>query len=74
MIMFNKKSNALWVAIVAALVAALTTIVLLALRARKKANEVTEEDFVDCDYDCDCLYVDDEIEPLAEDEFESVDE
>ncbi len=72
--MFNKKSNVIWVAVVAAAVAAITTIVLLALRARKKANEVTEEDFVDCDYDCDCLYVDDEIEPLINDEFDSVEE
>lgn len=72
--MFNKKSNVFWVAVVAAVVAALTTIVLLALRARKKANEVTEEDFIDCDYDCDCLYVDDEVEPLVEDDFDSVEE
>ena len=68
--MFNKKSNVIWVAVVAALVAAVTTIVLLALRARKKANEVTEEDFEDCDYNCDCLYVDDVIEPLNDDAIE----
>ena len=65
--MFNKKSNVIWVAAVAAAVATLTTIVLLALRARKKANEVTADDFIDCDYDCDCLYVDDEVEPLVDD-------
>ncbi len=69
--MFKKKSNVFWVAVVAAVVAALTTVVLLALRARKKANEVSADDFEDCDYDCDCLYVDDEIEPLTDDECES---
>lgn len=60
-----------WVAVIAALVAAVTTVAVLVLRAQKKASELCEPIFdcgccdepeCDCECECDCCAE----EPAAE--------
>ena len=62
----RNKTNWLLVALVSAVVAAGTTLLVLALRARFKKKK---EEALACDFeDCDCLFVDDEVEPLVDEE------
>lgn len=70
----NKSGKLTWVVVIAAIVAALTTVVVLFLRARAKRQAMCRHgaafdyDLDDCDcYDDDCAYCrDEELEESAE--------
>ena len=61
--MEKNKNRWLVVAIVAAVVAALTTVIVLVLRARAKKKANCEQDAFDCDLgDCACFTFEEEID------------
>lgn len=67
----NSKNRWVVIAIVAAIVAALTTVVVLVLRARAKKKAWAEQEALNCDLDdCECFVFDDDdfVDELAVEE------
>lgn len=64
----KKNSNWIWVAVIAAVVAALTAAVVFILRARAKGKAWYDEEPIDCDMDdAECYEFDEEdIESIEE--------
>ena len=63
-----KKSNWILIAVIAAVVAALTTVVVFVLRARAKSKAWYDQEPIDCDVDEECFEFDDEDVVVADSE------
>ena len=65
--MEKNKSRWILIAVIAAVVAAITTTVVFILRARAKRRAWCEQEAFDYDFDdCDCFDMDDEIDAVIE--------
>lgn len=65
--MDKKSNNWIWVAVIAAVVAAVTALVVFILRARAKEKAWLEEEPIDCDLDdAECFEFSDEDIELTE--------
>ena len=69
----NTKSRWIIVAVVAAVVAAITTVLILVLRARAKKKAWYEQEAFDYDFDdCECFDLEDDVIEMADETAETI--